>query len=142
MIWYTQCIPKHAIVLWMAFQEKLLNQDRIMKWRPKEKLKCALCGKCNDSHGHLFFQCSFSAEIWEELQLMMNWKSPQYWKDIANDFAKMKHHNNIWSIVRRFVHGAAVYYVWQERNRRVFGNEKRTAKELYKEIVETVKMNL
>nr|GEX45971.1 hypothetical protein [Tanacetum cinerariifolium] len=75
MVWYTQCIPKHAFVLWMAVQEKLLTQDRILKWKPNEILECALCGKCNDSHEHLFFQCTYSAREWGKLQPMINRKA-------------------------------------------------------------------
>nr|GEX45972.1 hypothetical protein [Tanacetum cinerariifolium] len=77
MVWYTQCIPKHAFVLWMAVQEKLLTQDRILKWKPNEILECALCGKCSDSHEHLFFQCTYSAREWGKLQPMINRKDPE-----------------------------------------------------------------
>lgn len=63
MVWFNQCIPKHAFVLWMAVQGKLMTRDRILKWKPNDRLECALCGNCSDSHDHLFFQCMYSAEI-------------------------------------------------------------------------------
>ncbi|GJV85302.1 RNA-directed DNA polymerase, eukaryota, reverse transcriptase zinc-binding domain protein [Tanacetum coccineum] len=31
LVWFNQCIPKHAFILWMALQERLLTQDRILK---------------------------------------------------------------------------------------------------------------
>nr|GEW55310.1 RNA-directed DNA polymerase, eukaryota, reverse transcriptase zinc-binding domain protein [Tanacetum cinerariifolium] len=58
-------------------QEKLLTQDRILKWKPNEILECALCGKCSDSHEHLFFQCTYSAREWGKLQPMINRKAPE-----------------------------------------------------------------
>ncbi|GJV35561.1 RNA-directed DNA polymerase, eukaryota, reverse transcriptase zinc-binding domain protein [Tanacetum coccineum] len=36
MVWYSQCSPKQAIILWMTIQRKLLTQDRMKVW---EKIK-------------------------------------------------------------------------------------------------------
>ncbi|GJW45087.1 hypothetical protein Tco_0073886 [Tanacetum coccineum] len=50
--------------------------------------------------------------------------------------------NNILNILRRLVCGAAVYYIWQERNARIFGNGKKDEKMLCKVIKETIRMRL
>ncbi|GKD11801.1 probable 2-oxoglutarate-dependent dioxygenase AOP1 [Tanacetum coccineum] len=49
---------------------------------------------------------------------------------------------NIWSIVRRLVCGVAVYYKWQERNNRLFKNEKRESKTVLNIAKEAVGMKL
>ncbi|GKD46818.1 hypothetical protein Tco_1271463, partial [Tanacetum coccineum] len=54
----------------------------------------------------------------------------------------MPMNNNIWSIIRRLVCAAAVYFVWQERNKRMFGEEKRDSEELIKIVTESVTMKL
>nr|GEX28713.1 hypothetical protein [Tanacetum cinerariifolium] len=84
----------------------------------------------------------YSNEIWGKLQTMIKWKSPLNWKDTITEFAQIKCNNNIWSILRRLVFGAVVYYIWQERNARVFRKDKRNIEVLFKEIVEFIKMKL
>ncbi|GJZ52189.1 hypothetical protein Tco_0606704 [Tanacetum coccineum] len=49
---------------------------------------------------------------------------------------------NIWSRVRRLVCGAAVYYIWQEKNNRLFKNEKKDSNTILNTIKETVGMKL
>ena len=72
MIWFSQCIPRHTFVLWMAVQERLMTQDKIAKWRMNEVLECTLCKKCMDSHEHLFFNCEYSSAVWNELQAFLD----------------------------------------------------------------------
>ncbi|GJZ25190.1 ribonuclease H-like domain-containing protein [Tanacetum coccineum] len=31
-VWYTQCIPRHAFILWLALRGRLKTQDRLSKW--------------------------------------------------------------------------------------------------------------
>ncbi|GJV46911.1 alpha/beta hydrolases superfamily protein [Tanacetum coccineum] len=64
LVWFSQNIPSHAFVLWMAIQKRLITQDRIYQWNKDNSMKCSLCSSCMDSHDHLFFQCSLSSAIW------------------------------------------------------------------------------
>ncbi|GJY63311.1 RNA-directed DNA polymerase, eukaryota, reverse transcriptase zinc-binding domain protein [Tanacetum coccineum] len=52
VVWFSQCSPKQAIILWMAIQGKLLTQDK-MVWFQGGDLKCSLCKVCADSHNML-----------------------------------------------------------------------------------------
>ncbi|GKE77211.1 hypothetical protein Tco_1543331 [Tanacetum coccineum] len=38
--------------------------------------------------------------------------------------------NNIWVVIQKLSFAAAVYYIWQERNMRIFNNHSRDANEL------------
>ncbi|GKC88484.1 RNA-directed DNA polymerase, eukaryota, reverse transcriptase zinc-binding domain protein [Tanacetum coccineum] len=75
VIWFSQNIPRHAFVLWMAVKGKLVTQDKLAKWYPDRIDKCPLCLKVEDSHKHLFFDCEFSSEVWENIQLLANMKN-------------------------------------------------------------------
>ncbi|GJY50957.1 RNA-directed DNA polymerase, eukaryota, reverse transcriptase zinc-binding domain protein [Tanacetum coccineum] len=68
VVWFSQYNPRQAFILWLAIQEKLLTQDKILKWDKEADLKCSLCSECADSHEHLFFKCHYSAKIWEEMK--------------------------------------------------------------------------
>ncbi|GJV18760.1 RNA-directed DNA polymerase, eukaryota, reverse transcriptase zinc-binding domain protein [Tanacetum coccineum] len=66
MIWFSQNIPKHDFILWMAVLNKLATQDKIKHWSSFDVMRCSLCKKDTDSHSHLFFKCEFSKTLWDK----------------------------------------------------------------------------
>jgi hypothetical protein len=90
----------------------------------------------------LFFKCEYSNVVWQEVQNLLDRRFSSNWKNIIEEISEMTANSNIWSILRRIVIGAVVYYVWQERNNRLFDKGSRTEDELVKNIVETVKMRM
>ncbi|GKE08566.1 reverse transcriptase zinc-binding domain-containing protein, partial [Tanacetum coccineum] len=69
VVWFSQNIPKHAFIVWLAVQDKLTTQDKIIQWGSYDGLCCALCKNDTDSHSHLFFECGYSREVDEVLAL-------------------------------------------------------------------------
>ncbi|GKA89031.1 hypothetical protein Tco_0810843 [Tanacetum coccineum] len=49
---------------------------------------------------------------------------------------------SIMTILRRIVFAASVYYIWNERNKRLFGNEKRSQNEVLLTIINNIRMKL
>ena len=49
---------------------------------------------------------------------------------------------SIWSILQRLVIGASIYYVWQERNLRIFQDKARSLEVLCNLIKETVRLRI
>ncbi|GKD01103.1 hypothetical protein Tco_1171377, partial [Tanacetum coccineum] len=64
------------------------------------------------------------------------------WKGIISEMSQLKSNKNIWCIVRKLVCGAALYYIWNERNARYFGNIKKNEDVLCQEIEDTFRMRL
>nr|GEX17052.1 RNA-directed DNA polymerase, eukaryota, reverse transcriptase zinc-binding domain protein [Tanacetum cinerariifolium] len=69
--------------------------------------------------------------------------------DIGNDWAMVifglvnkPANNTIWSVVQRLVLGAAIYFIWQERNIRRMKNRERSVDGLFKVIFDTVRFKL
>nr|GEV03876.1 hypothetical protein [Tanacetum cinerariifolium] len=171
MLWFPQAIHRHAFVLCipgnvkthakgfctpslyflsfnresmdqLATKKGLMTQDRMALWRPNDNLKCALCGQCADSHNHLFFSCEFPKVIWKELNQMLNVRLSDSWDLIINDMIALPMNNNIWCIVRRLVIAAAVYFVWKERNDRLFKNEIRKSETIISTAKEGIRLKL
>ncbi|GJT00995.1 putative ribonuclease H-like domain-containing protein [Tanacetum coccineum] len=69
-VWFTQCIPRHAFITWVAIRERLKTRDRLARWFSIPDLSCLLCKENSESHSHLFFSCSFSKRLWERLKPM------------------------------------------------------------------------
>ncbi|GJZ50480.1 hypothetical protein Tco_0604670, partial [Tanacetum coccineum] len=80
--------------------------------------------------------------VWHELQNLLNVRLSDSWNQIISEMEALPLNRNIWSIVRRIVFNAAVYFIWQERNNRIFKNEKRDKETIVKLIKENTVMKL
>ncbi|GAV89207.1 zf-RVT domain-containing protein, partial [Cephalotus follicularis] len=80
------------------------------------------CGEL-ESTDHLFFQCSFSANVWLDVLRLCNISRPILpW---ANEVLWMSAHakgNQFHHRIRKLAFAATVYHIWLERNRRCFNN--------------------
>lgn len=61
-IWHSLCEPKHSFMVWLVALERLQTKDRLKIG--DGELACVLCHGENESHSHLFFQCTVVREIW------------------------------------------------------------------------------
>ncbi|PWA74726.1 Phytosulfokine [Artemisia annua] len=64
------------------------------------------------------------------------------WAQIVSCMVNIPAKNSIWSVIQRLMLGASVYYIWQERNMRLFGSYGRTEEELLKIIVDAVRCRI
>ena len=126
LIWFPQSIPRHTFVLWIAVQERLMTQYKIAKSRMNEVMECTLCKQFMDSHEHLFLKCDYSSIVWSKMQALLDRRFSNNWKNIIEEFYLMTANSNIWSILGRIVIGAVVYYLWQEKDNRLFNKGTRT----------------
>nr|GEX46926.1 hypothetical protein [Tanacetum cinerariifolium] len=91
LVWFSQCIPRHSFMMWLAVNGKLKTHDEMGVWERKEDLKCVFCKKVQDSHNHLFFECDFSSVIWKRLKAMVKLNhAPISWFDIQRSGDKKK----------------------------------------------------
>ncbi|GKA96244.1 RNA-directed DNA polymerase, eukaryota, reverse transcriptase zinc-binding domain protein [Tanacetum coccineum] len=131
VIWFSQYNPRQAFILWLAIQEKLMTQDKILQWNQGINLKCSFCSGCEDSHDHLFFQCHYSSKVWDKLKDKGNLHNAQNsLVNVVSIIAAKNVKNNIWCILQKLLVTSAVYHLWQERNRRIFQNEYRNYESL------------
>ncbi|GJR51139.1 RNA-directed DNA polymerase, eukaryota, reverse transcriptase zinc-binding domain protein [Tanacetum coccineum] len=130
--------------VWIARdgQEKKFKINNVWKDMVYSDINVNWFSMCPDSHNHLFFTCEFSNGIWKELLKMLNVKLSECWDHIIDEMKVLPSNKNIWSIVRRLVCGTAVYYIWHERNNRLFKNEKRDINTIINIAKEAVGMKL
>lgn len=150
VVWFSQNIPRHSFILWLAVKERLLTQDRMGMWCNDDELKCSLCKQARDSHSHLFLNCNYSKEVWENVKekgrldnIVTNLQnSVNNWQDVISLMSSRPLNKSIWSIIQRLLFSAVVYFIWQERNYRQFQEKERSVEILANHIIETVKMRL
>ncbi|GJT92150.1 RNA-directed DNA polymerase, eukaryota, reverse transcriptase zinc-binding domain protein [Tanacetum coccineum] len=103
--------------LWFNKENEVVRFSVKEAWKVlRDDVPKVLC--CKDSHSHLFYQCGFSQGIWERLKVMCRLE------DLS------------------LVLGAVVYFIWQERNFRLFRSVKRPADKVCDVIVDTVRLRL
>ncbi|GJX72615.1 reverse transcriptase domain, reverse transcriptase zinc-binding domain protein [Tanacetum coccineum] len=130
-------------VVWMAIHGRLMTQDILLIWNKDNSMLCSLCKTCMDSHNHLFFQCPYSAKVWKVLKEKIKGADiPNDWTSIINSKATKFHNMSIKSVLSKIVLGVAVYYIWKERNKRQFTNERRNVDDLSRIILDTVRLKL
>ncbi|XP_071741182.1 uncharacterized protein [Rutidosis leptorrhynchoides] len=143
VIWFKQFDPKQAFIIWLAKLNRLNTQDRIQKWMPNQSFKCVLCDKVNDSVNHLFFSCEYSLKVWSSLKHYLLFKGlSNCLIEIIQSLAQYPYTSNIWCILNRIVLAACVYYIWQERNYRIFKKAQRSEGILSDEIVKFVQIKM
>ncbi|XP_022003172.1 uncharacterized protein LOC110900596 [Helianthus annuus] len=148
MVWFSQCIPRHAFHMWLAFRNKLKTQDRMAVWEAGSQTNlnlmcCPLCNYDRDSRDHLFFQCNFSAQVWNKVKAMVNLTNVDTtWSSILNWVEQHSRSKSVDHIVSKLVIAAASYYIWQERNNRLSTNSKRTVDQVAEMVKGSVRLRL
>ncbi|PWA44536.1 RNA-directed DNA polymerase, eukaryota, Reverse transcriptase zinc-binding domain protein [Artemisia annua] len=106
-------------------------------------MACPFCKQCKDSHSHLFFSCMFTRRLWERLKSMAGLDNiSNIWAQNVSGIVNFPAKNTIWNVIQRLVWGASVYFIWQERNMRLFDGHSRTEDQLFKVITEAVKFRI
>ena len=127
----------------MAIRGRLQTQDRIMKWNSNNDMKCPLSNKVNDSHRHIFFECEFSSSIWDEMRKRMEDSNmPTIWDEVIDHYISRPCNNSISSVLNRIILATSVYYLWRERNSRLFAGEIQNEETVEKIIVESIRLQL
>ncbi|GKC33337.1 reverse transcriptase domain, reverse transcriptase zinc-binding domain protein [Tanacetum coccineum] len=132
VIWFPHCIPKHASHYWLVVKNRLKTQDLLRPWDVGDNidinsLLCPLCDLQPDSHLHLLFVCPFSNYIWDIVKtragIMSNLVS---FDGIVAWLIPLAKKRSVRSIVSRLLLAASTYYIWQERNGRIFKKRNRS----------------
>ncbi|XP_024963616.1 uncharacterized protein LOC112503869 [Cynara cardunculus var. scolymus] len=138
----------HDKVLWSEdrnsaanFLGRLPTQDRMIWKDEPPDLECSLCRQCMDSHFHLFFQCPYAREVWDSiLHVMALTDMPSTWDLFMETISDSNRCPK--RLKQKLAVAASVYYIWQERNRRLFTGESRTSLQLVKVIDDAISMRV
>ncbi|GJT51300.1 retrotransposon protein, putative, ty3-gypsy subclass [Tanacetum coccineum] len=106
--------------------KKLKTQDRLRQWGVGPSidlnlLKCPLCDLVPNSHDHLFFECAFSSQVWSKVRALcgMDFIPPRL-IDVTTFINPISKSKTEVSILSRLVLATTSYYIWMERNGRLF----------------------
>ncbi|KAF5179446.1 RNA-directed DNA polymerase, eukaryota, Reverse transcriptase zinc-binding domain protein, partial [Thalictrum thalictroides] len=128
MVWNKMVIPRHSFTAWQLLSGCLPTQDNLMKRRILHTSSCILCNNGRENSKHLFFDCVYSAEVWNHI------------KGLLRIGVDTRNCNRLWMsiirICRRKTVAASIYstmicatvnYIWSERNARRFQDKSQSA---------------
>ena len=68
LLWFHLTISKHSFIGLLVVINKLSTRDRMAKWGYLGDSLCVFfCRNCLESRDHLFFECSFTRRIWDDM---------------------------------------------------------------------------
>lgn len=140
-VWFKGCIPKHAFCMWMACHSRLPTQDRIGLWKHEPPdMVCSLCRLGMDSHNHLFFQCPYAVDVWRMVKREFKlFGFPEKWEDIM---LYLRTGRGPSRLSQKLAMAATMYFIWAERNRRLFDNSRLVPLQVFKRVRDMVLLRM
>ncbi|GKF96539.1 reverse transcriptase domain, reverse transcriptase zinc-binding domain protein, partial [Tanacetum coccineum] len=148
VVWFPHCIPRHTIHLWLVVKQKLKTQDRLRQRDVSPDidlnlLRCPLCNLVPDSHSHLFFECWYSSQVWSQIRALIDMSNvPPRIDDILEFVIHISKGIYVLSIHSRIMLAATTYYLWNERNSRLFKKKVALADQIVQVICHIVLLKL
>ncbi|MDV3153331.1 MAG: hypothetical protein Q8755_03050 [Candidatus Phytoplasma australasiaticum] len=92
---------------------------------------------------HLFFECVFAAKVWFHVRHRAKMKNmPPCLLNIKNWLIACSKPKDMVEVVGKLVIAASIYFIWQERNNRLFNHQSRPPEVIGDKILETVRYKL
>ncbi|GJX54329.1 hypothetical protein Tco_0282698 [Tanacetum coccineum] len=115
-------------------------QDVLRSWDVHDNfpvLLCPLCDSQPDSHEHLFFECTFARQVCDCLKVFVGLPhATALISAIVDLLVSISKRRSTRSVIAKLVVAASTYFIWQERNWRLFKKQKRT----YKQVIDCIKL--
>ena len=93
-----------------------------------------------DSHSHLFFTCDFSRTVWRQVKKEVElYGFHEDWDTILH---ALRSDRGPRLLAQKLALEATVYTLWNERNRRLFQDTKRTMIQIAKDVRDVILLRL
>jgi len=118
--------------------------DRLQTFQIITSSVCILCGSHVETHDHLFFACSFSAPVWTAIsgRTLIAWPSLSWQPLLQWASFQFRKRKDFMHILARLSLSATVYFIWYERNNRVFSQHFRSQQDVVEEIFGLIRLRL
>lgn len=125
IVWFPFHIPKCSLISWLAIQNRLATEDRLVLFGIKDTSCCSFCPEEED-HNHLFFNCPFTQKVWDEVSRKSHLTlQPQSLQDLVSILSGYRG-KGLRSTIIKLSFTVTLYHIWIERNLRKFQNKQHT----------------
>ena len=141
LVWFNGCLPKAAFFLWLAVKKKLGTQDSIRNIQ--STALCLFCGREIETHSHLFFQCSFSMQVWRCVLQKGSFSAPSLpWDDLITWIVNNWNGQSLTIKAKKLCLATTVYTLWRDKNDRYHNNSVSRAEHIASSIIGQVRLKL
>ncbi|XP_039034561.1 uncharacterized protein LOC120170754 [Hibiscus syriacus] len=131
LLWFPLHIPKHNLITWMVFLDRLPTRERLKCMRLINDCQCVFCGAAMETRNHLFFEYHIVVSLWAAIfslnglrNHLFSWNdflawATAYWKD-----------KSLLIYILKISSNAHIYTLWEERNKRIFQERSRNIEDL------------
>ncbi|GAV90548.1 zf-RVT domain-containing protein, partial [Cephalotus follicularis] len=131
VVWFPRCIPKHSFCVWLVFNNGHRTLDKLFRWGMVTNNKCGFGYGQVESLDHLFFECPYTARIWNHFLSLCGFRrSCSSWGDEWAWCVQRLKGNSFKIWITKLILAAVVYHCWIERNNRLFNNSFRSFENL------------
>ncbi|CAN0926087.1 hypothetical protein LINGRAHAP2_LOCUS35132 [Linum grandiflorum] len=136
VVWGNFAPSKVQTFLWMVFHKKFATIDNLQRRGFYLVNWCVLCCHCSESVDHLLLLCDFSSSVWAMVSSTLSIFGP-FLPDAKEFVTAWKGMNCIasFSDVMKVLMHATFWYLWMERNDRIFRDKSRTVKQIFVRIM-------
>ncbi|XP_074291720.1 uncharacterized protein LOC141618508 [Silene latifolia] len=114
-VWNNISLPKYCFLGWLVVHGRLLTKDRLKKMQICADIGCVLCGREDESHKHIFFECVYSKICLGLLNQLLNVSIP------TSEFIQWWLKKRFKSLLRKKLVAAGMqallYRIWEQRNK-------------------------
>ncbi|GJX62812.1 putative reverse transcriptase domain-containing protein [Tanacetum coccineum] len=116
---------------WEELRSSLKTHDKLKPWdvgpaTDLSQLSCPLCERLVDSHEHLFFECTYSSQVWNYVRMYAGMENVSpHLDDVLLWCQSLSTKCTFKGVVGKLIFAAASYFIWMEQNARLFKNVKR-----------------
>lgn len=141
VVWFHAHIPKCSLISWLAIQNRLSTEDRLVLFGIKNSSCCSFCNE-EENHDHLFFNCPFTKEVWDSVSIKSNFTwQPQ---PLQSLISMLSNHNGkgLRSTLIKLSFTVTLYHIWIERNSRKFQSVQHTIPTVVSKICTEIRYRL
>ncbi|KAL7181471.1 hypothetical protein ACSBR1_040377 [Camellia fascicularis] len=140
LVWGPHRIPKASFIVWVALHNRLYTGDRLCMFVLAISSQCPFCLIPEESHLPLFFKCIFSSRVWCAIEAVCNIKWPVLgWPNIVTYATKETKGNSLRVNIISNAFLCSVYFIWIERNNRIFNKEFKPEEVVIKSVIQMVR---
>ncbi|CAN1338924.1 Putative ribonuclease H protein At1g65750 [Linum perenne] len=128
VIWSNPVPPKIQGFCWMVWHKKITSVDNLQRRGMSLANRCVVCEQEEESVDHLFVNCQFALEVWDRVSSKLSLVGPRL-DSVRGLFSAWKCMNFSvpFSEVSLILLHSILWYIWLERNERVFNDKSRNA---------------
>ncbi|XVF10141.1 hypothetical protein REPUB_Repub07fG0157200 [Reevesia pubescens] len=112
----------------MVLLNRLPTKSRLLSCGLISDDTCVLCSQSSETRKHLFYDSPFSKRVWDDtLQDYQITKRCSCWEDELDWVIRKFRGKSLLTTLLKLAWNAYLYFIWQERNSRIYGEAQLTS---------------